>query len=188
MIDKGAQVSKLAKIGKNVKVWAMARIREGVQIGDNSTIGGSVYIDHDVKIGSNVKIQDSTLVYFGVTIEDEVFIGPGVSFANDKYPRATKDGNLKKIGDWQVEKTLVERGASIGAGSVIIGGIRVGKYAMIGAGSVVTKSVPDFGLVRGNPAKLYGFVCPNGHPVRRKVKSASTVKFFCQSCGKTYGD
>lgn len=177
MIDKTAQVSKLAKIGRNVKIWGLTRIREGVEIGDNSTIGGSVYIDHDVKIGSNVKIEDCALIYFGVTVEDDVFIGPAACFTNDKYPRAIKNGKLKADRDWQVSKTLVERGASIGAGCVITPGVRIGKYALLGAGSVVTKSIPNFGLAWGSPAKLQGFVCPNGHPLK---------KFFCPQCGKTY--
>lgn len=177
MIDKTAQVSKLAKIGRNVKIWGLTRIREGVEIGGNSTVGGNVYIDHDVKIGSNVKIEDAALIYFGVTIEDEVFIGPAVCFTNDKYPRATQEGKLKTNRDWQVSKTLVERGASIGAGCVITSGVRIGKYALLGAGSLVTKSIPDFGLAWGNPAKLHGLVCPNGHPLK---------KSFCPKCGKNY--
>ena len=184
MIDKTAQVSKLTQIGRNVKIWGLTRIREGVVVGDNTTVGGNVYIDHDVKIGSNVKIEDSALIYHGVTIEDEVFIGPAVCFTNDKYPRATYEGKLKKDRDWQVSETLVARGASIGAGCVIAPGVKIGRYAMIGAGSVVTTSIPDSGLAWGNPAKLHGFVCPNGHPL--KIKGNSDKKSHCRRCGKTY--
>ena len=122
-----------------------------------------VYVDFGVKIGDNVKIQNNVSVYHGVTIEDGVFVGPHVCFTNDKKPRAVnEDGSLKAADDWQVSKTIVKKGASIGANSTILPGITIGKFSLIGAGSVVTKDVPDYGLVYGNPAKLKGSVDKKG--------------------------
>lgn len=123
-----------------------------------------VYIDADVKIGDNVKIQNGISIYHGVTLEDGVFCGPHCVFTNDKFPRAINpDGSLKSASDWVVSETLVKTGASIGAHATIVCGVMIGKWAMIGAGSVVTKDVPDHGLVIGNPARLSGFVCYCGH-------------------------
>ncbi len=164
-----AIISKGAKIGKNTKIWHFSQIREGAVIGDNCIIGKNVYIDKDVKIGSNVKIQNNALVYHGSTIEDGVFIGPNVCLTNDKNPRAiNEDGTLKSDSDWEEGKILVKRGASIGASSVILPNVTIGQFAMVGAGSVVTKDVPDFGLVYGNPAKLHGCVDKKGNKVKSK--------------------
>lgn len=127
----------------------------GCDIGDNTKIGAFVEIRAQVKIGKNCKIQAFTFVPEGVTIEDEVFIGPNVCFTNDPYPKATVEGRLTELGqDWQFEKTLVQRGASIGANSTILSGITIGEGALIAAGSVVTRDVEPHMLVAGNPAKL----------------------------------
>ena len=121
------------------------------------------------KICSNVKIQNNCSIYHGSEIEDGVFIGPHVCLTNDKAPRAiTGDGALKEDKDWKVDKTLVKKGASIGAGSVLLPGIMIGEFAMIGAGSVVTKNVPDYALVYGNPAKIEGYVDKSGKKVKDK--------------------
>ncbi|MCL5070811.1 MAG: acetyltransferase [Actinobacteria bacterium] len=154
-IHKTADVSKIAKIGKGSVVWNNAQIRENAIIGKNCIISRNVYIDEGVIIGDNVKIQNNVSVYKGVTIENGVFIGPDVVFTNDKYPRAVnKDRSLKKKEDWILEKTRIKQGASIGANSTILPGITIGRFSMIGAGSVVTKDVADFILVYGNPAKV----------------------------------
>jgi len=167
-IYKTADVSDKAKIGKSTVVWNNTQIREGADIGRNCVLGKNVYIDHDVKIGNNVKIQNNSSIYYGVTIEDGVFIGPHVCFTNDKNPRATlSDGSLKKLEDWGLSKTLVKKGASIGANATILPGLSIGEWAMIGAGSVVTKNIQNFGLVVGNPAKLVGFVNEKGEKVRK---------------------
>jgi len=183
MIDKTAIVSKKAKIGKNVQIWAFAQIREGVVIGNNCIIGSHVYIDHDVEIGSNCKIENNAQMFFGATIEDEVFIGPGVYLLNDKYPRAVnRSGKLKKVGDWEVDKILVKKGASIGAAGIILPGVTIGSYSMVGAGSVVTKSLPDFSLAFGKPTKVAGFVCKQGHKLEQKTKNG----YFCPICKEPY--
>jgi len=168
-IHPTADVSKQAKIGSNTKIWHQCQIRENAVIGENCILGKNVYIDHDVRIGNNVKIQNNCSIYHGSEIEDGVFIGPNVCLTNDKTPRSiTKDGKLKEDKDWKVDKTLVKKGASIGTGSVLLPGISIGEFAMIGSGSVVTKDVPDFGLVYGNPAELKGYVDKNGKKVKDK--------------------
>jgi UDP-2-acetamido-3-amino-2,3-dideoxy-glucuronate N-acetyltransferase len=145
---------KECNIGKNTKIAVSADLYK-CKIGDNCKISGFVYIEEGVKIGNNCKIRPFTFIPTGVTIHDGVFIGPGVKFINDKTPRAiNKDGSLQEEKDWQLIKTIVEESASIGAGSTILCGLTVGKYSVIGAGSVVTKDVPDYSVVVGNPAKI----------------------------------
>jgi acetyltransferase-like isoleucine patch superfamily enzyme len=166
-------------IGEGTKIWHFAHVRDGSSIGERCNVGKSSYIDIDVRIGSDVKIQNFVSLYKGVTVEDEVFLGPSVTFTNDLYPRSFI---------WDSEQTvptLVKRGASIGANSTIICGITVGEYAMVGAGSVVTKDVPPFALVYGNPAELKGWVCYCGRPLREiEEKRELSVVYRC-SCGKT---
>ena len=171
-IHDTADVSKDAKLGKNVSIWHQAQIRENARIGDNCTIGKNAYIDHDVMIGNNVKVQNNALIYYGSKIEDGVFIGPNVCLTNDKEPRAiTKDGKLKTSKEWSVGKTIIRKGSSIGASSVVLPDITIGQFAMVGAGSVVTKNVPDYGLVYGNPAELIGYVCACGAKIGKDRKS-----------------
>ncbi|MBN2458148.1 N-acetyltransferase [Candidatus Woesearchaeota archaeon] len=162
-IHKTADVSKDASIGANTKIWNWAQIRENASIGSDCIISKGVYIDFGVKIGNKVKIQNNVSVYHGVTIKDGVFIGPHVCFTNDKNPRAiTHNGTLKSDKDWELYKTTVKKGVSIGANATILPGIDIGEYAMIGSGTVVTKSVPDYSLVIGNPGKIVGYVCKCG--------------------------
>ncbi len=167
------------KIGEGTKIWHFVHIRENAKVGKNCNIGKCVYIDKDVEIGNNVKIQNFATIYKGVKIEDDVFIGPSVTFTNDLYPRAFI---------WSEDKiipTLVKRGASIGANATIICGITIGEYAMIGAGSVVTRDVPPFGLVYGNPAKLKGFVCYCGRKLRSIFKeNEDSIEYKCEHCGR----
>jgi acetyltransferase-like isoleucine patch superfamily enzyme len=138
-------------------------VREDAQIGRNCILSKGVYVDAGVVLGDNVKVQNYVSIYHGVTIEDGVFCGPHCVFTNDRRPRAINpDGSLQTGTDWTVGKTLVRTGASIGANAVIVCGITVGAWAMIGAGSVVTRDVPDHGLMFGNPARLRGFVCRCG--------------------------
>ncbi len=163
-----SEVSDKATIGEGTKIWNNAGVREGAIIGKNCILGRGVYIDFDVEIGNNVKIQDRVSVYHGVTIEDHVFIGPHVCFTNDKLPRSVnEDDSIKSNKDWNLSKTLVKKGASIGAGSVILPSIVIGEYVMIGAGSVVTKSIPAFSLAYGNPAKVRGKVNKKGEIIEK---------------------
>ncbi len=162
-IHKTADVSEKAKIGNGTKIWNLAQVREGVTIGENCVISKNVYIDHDVQIGNNVKVQNNVSIYYKAILENGVFIGPHACFTNDKIPRAINhDGTPKKTDDWVHETTHIKEGASIGANATLIPGITVGKWALVGSGAVVTKDVPDYGLVVGCPARLVGFVCKCG--------------------------
>lgn len=144
------------KVGENVKIYDFVNLY-GCNIADNSKIGTFVEIQKGVGIGTDVKIQSHTFICEGVTIEDKAFIGHGVCFINDRYPRSTRpDGTLQKEEDWVLEPTIVRKGASIGSGSTILCGIEIGENSIVGAGSVVTKSVPKNSIVAGNPAKIIG--------------------------------
>ncbi len=170
-----ADVSEKADIGEGTKIWHFAHIREKTKIGKGCIIGKSVYIDFGVKIGDRVKIQNFISVYHGVVIEDDVFLGPSMTFTNDLYPRSFNS-------DYKVYPTLVKAGASVGANATIVCGSTLGKYAMVGAGSVVTGDVPDHGLVYGNPARLAGFVCRCGHKMKKKKDSKTHVLMQCPKC------
>ena len=165
-------------IGDGTKIWHFVQVREGAKIGKNCVVGKGVYIDAEVRIGNRVKIQNFVSVYKGVRIEDEVLIGPAVTFTNDLYPRAFS---------WSGEKvtpTEVNKGASIGANSTIVCGVTIGRYAMIGAGSVVTKDVPPFGLVYGNPVELKGFVCYCGKKLSRVIREDDEKIVYKCECEK----
>jgi acetyltransferase-like isoleucine patch superfamily enzyme len=150
-----AEVSPKARVGDGTKVWNQAQVREGAVIGKDCIIGKNAYIDKNVKIGNRVKIQNNVSVYDGVTVEDDAFLGPHCVFTNDLRPRSFK-------ADWKVIKTLVKKGASIGANATIVCGVTLGEYCMVAAGAVVTKDVPAHALVAGNPARQAGWVCECG--------------------------
>jgi acetyltransferase-like isoleucine patch superfamily enzyme len=149
------------KLGANVKLSKFINLY-GCEIGDNTKIGAFVEIQKNATVGRNCKISSHTFICEGVTIEDEVFIGHGVVFINDPYPRATgASGELQQQGqDWQVETTLVRKGASIGSGATILSKVTVGERAIVGAGSVVTKSVAPDAVVAGNPARVLRKLVP----------------------------
>ncbi|PIP13112.1 MAG: N-acetyltransferase [bacterium (Candidatus Stahlbacteria) CG23_combo_of_CG06-09_8_20_14_all_34_7] len=147
-------VSDNVILGKNVKVFQFTNLY-GCKIGENTKVGVFVEIQKNVEIGKNCKISSHSFLCEGVKIEDNVFIGHGVMFINDKYPRATtKNGNQQTESDWKVEKTLIKKGASIGTNSVILSNITIGKNSIIGAGSVVTKNIPENVIAVGNPCKI----------------------------------
>jgi acetyltransferase-like isoleucine patch superfamily enzyme len=185
MIHPSADVSPQATIGQGTRIWHQAQVREGAEIGADCIIGKGVYVDIGVRIGQNVKIQNDVSIYHGVTIEDGVFVGPHVSFINDLHPRAINpDGSLKAPEDWTLSETRIRRGAALGANATILCGITIGEWAMVGAGSVVTHTVPDYGLVYGNPARLRGFVCPCGHRLREQRRAGDHVIAGCPGCGR----
>lgn len=162
-VHSSASVAGDAEIGEGTRIWHLVQVRPGAKIGKECILGRGCFIDAHVVIGNRVKIQNYVSVYDGVTIEDGVFVGPHVVFTNDKLPRAINaDGSLKSAYDWEISYTHVGYGTAIGANSVLVCGIKVGKWAMIGSGSVVTKDVPDYGLVVGNPARLIGYIDANG--------------------------
>ncbi len=142
------------KLGKDVKIYDFVNLY-GCEIGDESKIGTFVEIQRGARIGRRVKISSHTFICEGVQIEDQVFVGHGVTFINDKYPRATTgSGELQSDRDWTVVPTVVRRGASIGSGSTILCGVEIGERAIVGAGSVVTRNVPPGAIVAGNPASV----------------------------------
>ncbi len=178
-----ADVSPHAEISAGTRIWHQAQVREGAHIGENCIIAKGVYVDLDVTVGSNVKIQNGTSVYHGVTIEDGVFLGPGVILTNDKVPRAINpDGSLKGDADWEVSPILIRRGASIGAGTVVLPGVTIGEFALVGAGALVTRDVPAHGLVYGTPARLQGYACRCGRPLTR----SETGEWRCDRCDEAY--
>lgn len=185
-IHPTAEVSPNTEIGEGTSIWHQAQVREQARIGENCIIGKGVYIDAGVHIGNNVKIQNYVSVYHGVTIEDGVFIGPHVCFTNDLLPRAVNpDGSLKAADDWTLSLTLIQQGAALGANSTIRCGARIGRWAMIGCGSVVTRDIPDHGLAWGNPAGLHGFVCSCGTRLEKTASQDHQIIAACPSCGAT---
>jgi acetyltransferase-like isoleucine patch superfamily enzyme len=142
------------KLGENVKLSQFINLY-GCEVGDNTKIGAMVEIQKNARVGKNCKISSHTFICEGVEIEDGVFVGHGVTFINDMFPRAvTAGGTLQTESDWKVETTFVKKGASIGSGSTILAGVTIGENAMVGAGSVVTKSIPPNAVVAGNPARI----------------------------------
>ena len=144
-IHPTAEVDDTALIGDGTKIWNQAQIRNNSVIGNDCIISKNVYVDEHVIIGDRVKVQNNVNIYHGVTIEDDVFLGPSMTFTNDMFPRSFNK-------DWEITETKVKKGASIGANATIRCGITIGEYAMIGAGSVVTKDVTSHDLVAGNPS------------------------------------
>jgi UDP-2-acetamido-3-amino-2,3-dideoxy-glucuronate N-acetyltransferase len=179
-----AEVEPGAEVGAGTRIWRQAQVRELAEIGEECNIGKGVYVDAHVRIGSRVKIQNHTSVFEGVTLEDGVFVGPHVCFTNDLFPRAiTPSGALKSADDWVVSPTLVRYGASIGGGSVIRCGVTVGEFALVGAGSVVTRDVPPHALLFGNPARPHGYVCRCARPLTQIHPSGQgQLAGWCESC------
>jgi acetyltransferase-like isoleucine patch superfamily enzyme len=158
-----------ADIGPETRVWAFCHVMPGVRIGRACNLGDHVFVEGGVRIGDDVVIKNGVSVWEGVTLEDRVFVGPNVSFTNDVVPRA-------KVFHSEPSTTLVKHGASIGANATLICPVEIGRGALVGAGAVVTRDVPDFGLVVGNPARLIGYVCYCG---RRLAEQREPVSCEC---------
>jgi acetyltransferase-like isoleucine patch superfamily enzyme len=159
------------KIGDETKVWQFVVILKEAQIGQNCNINSHCFIENDVIIGDNVTVKCGVQIWDGLRIENNVFIGPNVTFTNDKKPRS------KQYPD-EFERTIIKEGASIGANSTILSGLTIGRYSMIGAGSVVTKNIPDNTLWYGNPARFAAYVCDCGTKLDENK--------ICPNCGKKY--
>jgi len=172
-------VDKTAIIGEGTRVWNFVHVRENAEIGKECVLADYVYVGRGVKIGNRVKLENRATVYEGVTIEDKVFVGPHVTFTNDLIPRSFSTG-------WKIHPTLVKEGSSIGAGTVIVCGISIGEYALIGAGSVVTENMPPHALAYGNPARIRGFVCRCGRKLETTEKKKNHVSMECPVCNEKY--
>jgi UDP-2-acetamido-3-amino-2,3-dideoxy-glucuronate N-acetyltransferase len=170
VVDAGAQIDA------GTKVWHFTHLMPRCIVGADCIIGQNVFIDNDVVIGAGVKIQNNVSVYNGVLLEDGVFVGPSVVFTNVINPRSFVERKQ------EFKRTVIHTGASIGANATIVCGIEVGAYAMVGAGAVVTRSVLPFALVYGNPARQYGWISRNGHPLLFDGQGEA----FCEPEGKTY--
>src|SRR5215469_455841 len=186
-IHPTAEISPDAHIGAGTRIWSQVQVREHAHVGEECNIGKGVYIGAHVRVGSRVKIQNYALVYEGVTLEDGVFVGPAVCFTNDLLPRAiTPDGRLKGDEDWEVTSTLVKYGASIGAGAVILCGVTIGEFALVGAGSMVTRDVPPYTLVFGSPARQHGYVCRCARRLVDVHEQDGKLVGQCEVCGQVY--
>ena len=182
-IAQNASVSKASTLSDNISVWDFSQVRENATIGENTIVGSYVYIDANVQIGKNCKIQSRALIYDPAIIHDEVFIGPGAILTNDKNPRSTSvGGELKSVDNWDKVGVQVLEGASIGSGAICVAPVKIGKWASVGAGAVVTKDVKDFALVVGNPARQVGWVGKAG----KKLETLEGNRFRCPILGTKY--
>ncbi|MEA3335011.1 MAG: acyltransferase [Chloroflexota bacterium] len=186
-IHPTAEVSGSAQIGDGTQIWHHSQIREGATVGRECILGKGVYVDFGVQIGDRCKLQNGVFAYHGATIEDGVFIGPGAILTNDRCPRAINPrGSLQTDADWQLGKITVKRGASLGAGTIVLPDLIIGQFAMTGAGAVVTRSVPDHGLVIGNPARLVAYVCRCGRRLNPVDSGQDQDHFVCTHCHENF--
>jgi UDP-2-acetamido-3-amino-2,3-dideoxy-glucuronate N-acetyltransferase len=181
-VHESSYVDDGVEIGEGTKIWHFSHIQGGSKIGKNCSIGQNVNVGNNVVIGNGVKIQNNVSIYEGVELEDYVFCGPSMVFTNILLPRSEYPHRGSKF----YKKTLVKRGASLGANSTIVCGVTVGRNAFIAAGAVVTRDVPDHALVMGNPAKIKGWMCACGKKLSLIVNDESEETSQCLSCGKKY--
>jgi acetyltransferase-like isoleucine patch superfamily enzyme len=190
-IHPSADVSDDAKIGEGSAVWHLAQVREHAVLGENCIVGRGAYVGEGVVMGDNCKLQNYALVYEPAVLEDGVFVGPAVVFTNDHYPRAvTPEGKLKRGDDWEPVGVTVRRGASIGARSVCVAPVTIGRWALVAAGSVVVADVPDFALVAGVPARRIRWVGHVGVPLEPEGDGSAGpegVRYWrCPTSGRRY--
>jgi UDP-2-acetamido-3-amino-2,3-dideoxy-glucuronate N-acetyltransferase len=178
-VHESSYVDDPCEIGERTKIWHFSHIMKNCRIGPDCNIGQNVVISPDVVLGRNVKVQNNVSIYTGCILEDDVFCGPSMVFTNVINPRS------HVVRRDQYKTTLVRRGASIGANSTIVCGITIGRYAFIGAGSVVTRDVPDYALAHGNPARVRGWMCACGIKLEMEARDGAG-RGLCPACGAQY--
>lgn len=176
-VDETARVDPGSTVGNGTKIWHFSHVMPGAAIGAHCSLGQNVFVAARAVIGDHVKIQNNVSVYEGVVLEDYVFCGPSVVFTNVVTPRSAVPRNRPE----DYSRTIVRRGATIGANATIVCGVTIGEYAFVGAGAVVTRDVPAYALVYGNPARVYGYACRCGEPFTLVLERGS-----CRSCGASY--
>lgn len=174
-VHESSYIDEPCEIGEGTRIWHFSHIMQGCKIGKDCNIGQNVVISSQVILGNNVKIQNNVSVYTGVICEDNVFLGPSCVFTNVINPRS----HINRKNEYK--ETIIKKGASIGANATIVCGHTIGEYALVGAGSVVTKDIPNYGLVVGNPAKLVGWVCACGEKIINNKN-----KYHCCNCDSEY--
>jgi len=174
-VHESAYLDEGAEVGEGTKIWHFSHIMPGARIGKNCVLGQNVFVANNVRIGNNVKIQNNVSVYEGVELEDDVFCGPSMVFTNVKNPRSA----YPRRG--QYTRTLVKRGATIGANATIVTGVTLGEWCFVAAGAVVTRDVPAYAMVAGVPARIVGWACECGEKLTFDGDRA-----VCDACGKTY--
>jgi acetyltransferase-like isoleucine patch superfamily enzyme len=183
-IEHSADVDDSARIGEGSTVWHLAQVREGAVLGEDCIIGRGAYVGPGVRMGDRCKLQNHALVYEPAVLGDGVFVGPAVVFTNDHYPRSVSpDGRLKRGEDWDPVAVVCREGASIGARAVCVAPVTIGRWAMVAAGSVVVRDVPDFALVAGVPARRLRWVGRAGVPLEQGGRPG---RWVCPETGDTY--
>lgn len=178
-----ADVDERVELGAGTAIWHLAQVRTGARLGEGCVVSRGAYVGPGVRIGRHVKIQNYALVYEPAVLGDGVFVGPAVVLTNDHYPRSVEpNGELKRAGDWQPVGVTVGEGASLGARAVCVAPVTIGRWAMVAAGAIVTRDVPDFALVVGSPARRIGWVGRHGVPLR----PVGEGRWVCPRSGATY--
>lgn len=175
------------RIGEGTRIWAFTHVMRDVSVGANCNIGEHCFIEAGVTIGDDVTIKNGTMVWEGVRLGSGVFVGPGVIFTNDRYPRSARLSYARRryVDRQWLETTTIGEGASLGAGAVILAGIAIGEFCMVGAGSIVTRTVPPYALAVGSPARIRGWVCQCGRPLPIAT-GAATCAVTCAACGVAF--
>jgi UDP-2-acetamido-3-amino-2,3-dideoxy-glucuronate N-acetyltransferase len=180
-VDVSVAQEAADRIGSETRIWRNCHIREHAVIGDRCTLGDGVYVDAHVRIGNGCKIQNNVSLYRGVRLEDNVFVGPSATFTNVRTPRAEFPVPVNRY-----KNTIVRKGATIGANATIVCGIKIGTYAFVAAGAVVTRDVKPFTLVKGVPARESGWVCMCAQPLDGREEECGSLEYRCQSCRRLY--
>jgi len=177
IIHPSAEIAPGAKVGAGTRIWQQCILLDGAVVGENCKLAHNVFIEGGVRVGSGVTVKDNVTLYEGLQIEGDVFIGPNAVFTNVKTPRAFISRRE------EYKPTIIVRGASIGANATIVCGVTIGQYALVGAGSVVTKDVPAYGLMAGNPARRVGWVSKAGHPLGADLVCPETGEKYKETDG-----